>query len=162
MQRALIIGSSGAGKSIFARKLAEVTGLPLVYLDLLWHRADKTTVPREEFDAALRQILARERWIIDGNFQRTLEMRLRRCDTVFLFDLPVAECLAGVEARIGSKRPEMPWIETAFDPDFRQWIIDFPVKRLPGIMALLAEAKCRVIIFKSRLQADEFIRSYRT
>ena len=53
MERAIVIGNSGAGKSTFARALRDITGLPLHYLDRLWHRPDKTTVTREEFDLRL-------------------------------------------------------------------------------------------------------------
>ena len=120
MKKVLVIGCPGSGKSTFARRLRDRTGLPLYPLDLLWHRPDKTTVSETEFDAALAEILRKDRWIIDGNFSRTLERRLAECDTVYLFDLPLADCIAGVEARIGTKREDMPWIETEFDPEFRR------------------------------------------
>lgn len=159
LERALVIGCSGSGKSVFARSLATLTGLPLFYLDLLWHKADRTTVTRAEFDHRLAAILDRESWIIDGNYQRTLGIRLARCDTVFLFDLPVTDCLAGVESRIHKKRPDMPWIETEFDPEFRQWIVNFRRDRLPGILALLAKADCEKIVFKSRSEANAWLES---
>ena len=88
MLKTIVIGSPGAGKSTFARKLRDVTGLPLYYLDMLWHKPDQTTISREMFDAQLNEILKKDRWIIDGNYQRTLEMRLKACDTVFLLDFP--------------------------------------------------------------------------
>ena len=75
MRKAIIIGCPGSGKSTFARKLRDTTGLPLYYLDMLWHKPDKTTVPEDEFDASLQDILKRDRWIIDGNYQRTLAVR---------------------------------------------------------------------------------------
>ena len=161
LHRVLVIGCSGSGKSVFARRLAVITGLPLYYLDMIWHRADRTTVSRTKFDQELVEILARNRWIIDGNFQRTLAKRLECCDTVFLFDMPVEDCLAGVEARIGQKRPDMPWIETGFDPDFRQWIMNFRKDRLPGIMALLEKKECVKVIFKNRGEADEYLDNLR-
>jgi hypothetical protein len=65
--RIVIVGSPGAGKSCFARKLRDRTGLPLYYLDRIFHRADHTTVGREEFDARLGEILVQPAWIIDGN-----------------------------------------------------------------------------------------------
>lgn len=162
MFRVLIIGCSGSGKSFFARKLAAITNLPLYYLDMIWHRADRTTIGRGEFDRKLYGILAQERWIIDGNYQRTLPARLARCDTVFLFDLPLADCLAGAESRIGPKRPDLPWVETepGLDPDFRQWIIDFRAKKLPQILDLLAKTVCDKIVFKSRAQADAWLRDF--
>ena len=100
MKKIMVIGSPGAGKSTCARKLQRKTHLPLYYLDMLWHRADKTNVSREEFDARLGEILQKDAWIIDGNYQRTLEMRLQACDTVFLLDFPLEICLAGVKSRI--------------------------------------------------------------
>ena len=87
MKKILVIGCPGSGKSTFSRRLRDRTWLPLYPLDLLWHRPDKTTVSEAEFDAALAEILRKDRWIIDGNFSRTLERRLEECDTVFLFDL---------------------------------------------------------------------------
>lgn len=65
MLRAIVIGSPGAGKSTFARKLRDLTGLPLFYLDRIWHKPDKTNITKEEFDARLREILKEDRWIID-------------------------------------------------------------------------------------------------
>ena len=92
MKRVIVIGSPGSGKTTFAEKLNKRTGLPLYYLDAIWHKPDKTHISREEFDSRLSEILARDSWIIDGNFSRTLESRLAECDTVFLFDLPTVGC----------------------------------------------------------------------
>lgn len=61
----IIIGSPGAGKSTFARKLRDMTKLPLYYLDMLWHKPDGTNVSREEFDKGLREILNNDSWIMD-------------------------------------------------------------------------------------------------
>ena len=83
MRKVLIIGCPGAGKSTFARKLSKKTGLPLHYLDMIWHRADRTTVSPEEFDSRLDEILATDEWIIDGNYMRTMPRRLCKADTVF-------------------------------------------------------------------------------
>lgn len=158
MKKVIVIGSPGAGKSTFSRKLRDKTNLPLYYLDMLWHKADKTTVSQAEFDDRLCEILQQEQWIIEGNFSRTLEMRLQACDTVFLLDFPVEVCLSGVESRIGKKRVDMPWIETKFDEEFKQWILDFPNIRLPKIYALLEKYKDdkEIIIFKSRKAADAY------
>ena len=135
MLKAIVIGSPGAGKSTFARRLRDTTKLPLYYLDMLWHKPDQTTVSREIFDAQLKQILEKDRWIIDGNYQRTLKPRLKACDTVFLLDFQV--CLLGAQTRIGTKREDLPWIETQVDEEFLQSIIDFPKTQLPQIYDLL-------------------------
>ena len=157
MKKAIVIGCPGSGKTTFAEKLKEKTGLPLFYLDAIWHKPDKTHITREEYDARLAEILALDTWIIDGNYGRTLESRLSACDTVFLFDLPVEVCLEGAISRIGKARYEMPWIETEFDPEFKKQIEDFPSKELPRIYALLEKYNDKSIyIFKSRQMADAF------
>ncbi len=160
-KKIIIIGSPGAGKSTFARKLSALAGLPLYYLDMLWHKSDRTTVSREEFDKRLDSIVIKDRWIIDGNYHRTLELRLKNCDKVFLLDFPTEVCLAGAEARIGKKREDMPWIETEFDEEFRQWIIDFPKDQLPAIYELIRKygPSRDVVIFKSRKEADDYLKT---
>ena len=93
MNKAIVIGCPGSGKTTFAEKLQKCTGLPLYFLDAIWHKPDKTHIPREEFDQRITEIFSEEKWIIDGNYKRTIEMRIKECDTVFLFDLPTEVCL---------------------------------------------------------------------
>ena len=159
--RILVIGSPGAGKSTFSRKLRDKTGLPLYYLDMIYHNPDRTTVGREEFDEKLSHILALGQWIIDGNYQRTLPMRFERCTDVFMFDLPAEQCLKGAEARIGQAREDMPWVEDEFDPEFRQYILDFQRDQIPGIYDLIEKYKDSraITIFRSREEADGWIKS---
>ena len=159
MLKIIVIGSPGAGKSTFSRKLRDITGLPLHYLDMLWHNPDKTTITREEFDASLCEMLAGDRWILDGNFNRTLEMRLSACDTVILLDYPLEVCLAGVESRIGTKREDMPWIEEEFDPEFKQYITDFPKNTLPSMYEKLEKygKGKNIIILRSREDAKKYL-----
>lgn len=161
MNKIIVIGCPGAGKSTFARKLSDKTGLPLYYLDMIWHLPDRKTLTREEFAKRLEQIVAEEEWIIDGNYLHTMPLRLKHCDTVFFFDLPPDVCLAGAEERIGKERDDMPWIEDTLDDEFRQWIVDFPTQQQPVINSLLSEykQKVRIVVFSTRDEADAFINS---
>lgn len=158
MRKIIVIGSPGAGKSTFSRQLRDITDLPLYYLDMINHKADKTTIEREEFDRQLSEILSADNWIIDGNYQRTIEMRLEKCDTVFLLDFPLDVCLSGAASRVGKKREDMPWVEEELDEDFRQWIVDFPNEKLPEIYQMLDKYSGKnIVIFKSRQEADEYL-----
>lgn len=160
MKRVLVIGSPGAGKSTFARRLRERTGLPLYYLDQIWHCSDGSHLSEKEFDDRLDELLKQERWIIDGNYSRTLVRRLAACDTVFLLDYPTDLCLLGAASRIGHKREDLPWIEQEFDAEFKQHIINFPQKRLPQIYQLLQSIREEkaVIIFKTREEANTYLK----
>ena len=160
MQKVIIIGCPGSGKSTFARKLRDVTELPLFYLDLLWHKPDRTNIPREEFDQKLADIIGKDKWIIDGNYRRTIEMRIAACDTVFLFDLPTEVCIEGAKSRVGQKREDMPWVETELDVEFRKWITGFSEEQLPRIYELLEKYKegKEIIVFKTRDDADVYMK----
>lgn len=159
MKKVLVIGCPGAGKSTFSRKLSAKTHLPLYYLDMIWHRPDKTTIGRKEFALELARIMQDDEWIIDGTYLRTLSMRLECCDTVILFDIPVNICLEGALKRTGKPREDMPWMQSEIDSDFSKIILDFPKIQMPVIKELLSscEQKLNIIRFKSRAEADNFI-----
>lgn len=159
MKKVIVIGSPGAGKSTFARKLRDATNLPLHYLDMLWHKSDQTTVSVQEFDQQLDLLLEKDRWIIDGNYQRTLKRRVKACDTVFLLDYPLEVCLLGAESRVGQVREDLPWQEIEFDPEFKQWIIDFEKDQLPYIYQLLEQYQDskEIVIFKTRAESEEYL-----
>ncbi len=161
MKKVLVIGCPGAGKSTFAKKLRDITGLPLYHLDCIWYRPDKTNLPREEFDRKVLDIMEKDCWIMDGNYGRTMEMRLQHCDTVFLLDYSLDLCLAGAESRVGTKRDDLPWVEQELDSEFRQWIVDFPANKMPRIYRLLDtyQGKAKIHIFKTRAQAQEYLDS---
>lgn len=157
-KKAIVIGCPGAGKSTFSRQLRDRTGLPLYYLDMINHKPDRTTVSREEFDRRLCGIMSSDKWIIDGNYNRTLEMRFEKCDAVFLLDFPTEVCLAGAAERIGKKREDMPWTENELDGEFKQWILDFPRDGLPKIYELISKYKDKkaIYIFRSREDIKDY------
>ena len=161
MKKVIVIGCPGSGKTTFAEKLNKITDIPLYYLDAIWHKPDKTHISREDFDKSISEIFAQPEWIIDGNYNRTMEMRLIQCDTVFLFDLPTEICLQGAAERLGKERYDLPWIEKELDPSFRKTIEDFPTNSLPKIYELIEKYKDgrQIVIFKSREDVDEFLKS---
>ena len=156
--RILILGCSGSGKSTFARALAAKTGLPLVHLDNVWWRADGTHIPREDFDRALDEILQGEKWIMDGDYSRTYEVRVRAADTVIFLDYPEEVCMAGIRARVGKPRPDIPWTESTLDPELVAQVQNYARDNRPHILSLLQKyPEKQALIFTSRQETDRWL-----
>ena len=166
MHRILIIGSGGAGKSTFAARLARRTALPLVHLDALYWRPGWVEPQPAEWEATIDQLIAGEKWILDGNYGRTLERRLARCDTVIFLDLPRRICLMRVFRRRlrfrGRARPDMnQGCPERLDAKFLWWIWTYPSRRRPHILTRLAQLppSQQAIVLSSDAAIESFLRS---
>ena len=117
-----------------------------------------TTVEKKVFLERLSVVLEKNEWIIDGNYQSTMELRIQMCDTVVFLDYPLDVCLDGVKARRGVPRSDMPWIETEEDVEFVEFIKNFNEQIKPKIMELLAKYSDKnIVVFTNREQAHAFL-----
>ena len=163
MERIMIIGCGGAGKSTLARQLGEKTGLPVVHLDKLFWHPGWVESTKEEMDAKIMQALAQPQWIMDGNFNRTLPERLKRCDTVVYLDFSRFACLLGVLKRIittyGTVRPDMgEGCPERIDWEFLQWVWNFNKNKREKYYRLLNETEgIEKIVLKNRRAVKKFL-----
>lgn len=162
MKKIIILGSPGAGKSTFSFALAEKTGLPLYHLDKMFWREGWVNVSKDELDAQIKDVLRKDEWIIDGNYSRTIPMRLEKCDTVFYLDYPRLVCFFGVVRRVlgslGKTRPDMAeGCPERFDLEFLKFVWNFRKKQRAGILALLEGANAEIHIFRSRKEAKRYL-----
>ena len=163
MERIIIIGCSGAGKSTLARQLGEKTGLPVVHLDALFWKPGWVEPDRGEFDAKMLAELEKPRWIIDGNYARTLALRLEKCDGVIYLDFPRWVCILGVLKRVlttyGTVRPDMPeGCPERFDWEFIKWVWNFNRNNREKIRAQLdALPGEKVTVLKNRREVKRFL-----
>ena len=160
MNKILVVGCPGAGKSTFSKKLNKILDIPLYHLDNLWHKSDKTHITREEFDLKLKEILLTDKWIIDGDYSRTYEIRIEYSDTIFFLDYPLELCLKSAEDRIGTKRLDIPFVENEFDPLFKEYILNWRETTLPKLLVSLEKYKDikNIIIFKTREEANNYLK----
>ena len=168
MQKVLIIGSGGAGKSSLARQLGELLGIQVIHLDKLFWRSGWVETPRDEWKATVAELIKGDRWIMDGNYGGTIEMRVNAADTVILFDLPRTVCVyRAVKRWIAYRRVSRPDIaegcEEKFDLEFLRWIWNYPKRSLPKIEYVLAKAgnEKKVIRLRSREDVSQLIESFR-
>lgn len=91
-QRILVIGSPGAGKTTFSKRLAQETGLPLYHMDHLFWMPGWVERDRAEYENALDSVLQKDCWIIDGNHLRTMPTRLKRADKVYYLNVSRWRC----------------------------------------------------------------------
>ena len=159
MQKIIVIGCPGSGKSHFSKELHKVTHLPLHHLDMMFWNSDKTTVTKEIFRSRLDEVLLQEQWIIDGNYASTMDLRMEKCDTVFFLDYPTDLCLKGIEERMNRPRSDIPWVETEHDEEFLKFIENFQTESRPKIIDLLKKhSNKQIFVFKSRAEAEEYIK----
>ena len=163
MKRVMIIGCGGSGKPTLSRILSEKTNLPVVHLDRLFWREGWVNIPREEFNILLREELKNDKWIIDGNYDRTLQERLKRCDTVIYLDYPRRTCIFGVLKRVminyKKVRPDMAeGCPEKIDLEFMKWIWNFNKEHRDKFYKILKEEKGKQIyIFRNREECNKFL-----
>ena len=164
MDRILIIGCGGAGKSTLARQLGEKLGLPVVHLDSIFWLPNWVERNRDEFDELVRQELVKDQWIMDGNFNRTLPERVKYCDTIIYLDFSRMACLMGVLKRVvttyGTVRPDMgAGCPDRFDLDFLKWVWNFNQNKRENYYRLLNETEgVNTIVLKNRRMVKRFLK----
>ena len=163
MTRILVIGSNGAGKSTFARCLAEKTGLPLIHLDQIHWRGHWERRSAEEFEAIVFSEARKSGWIIDGNNISSLYQRLPLADTVFWFEFSPIICFFNILKRgcryYGKVRPDMP-DQCAENLSFKffRYAWNFNHANRQRITSLLSENPHLVVIrFTNRRQANKYL-----
>ncbi len=164
MERILIIGCGGAGKSTLARQLGDKLGLPVVHLDKLFWKPGWVESTKEEIDEKIRQEMEKPQWIIDGNYNRTLPERVKHCDTIIYLDFSRITCLLGVCKRVittyGTVRPDMgEGCPERVDLEFLKWVWNYNRDKRERNYRLLNDAEgVETIVLKNRRMVKRFLK----
>ena len=163
MKRIIVIGCGGAGKSTFSRNLSDKLNIPVYHLDkIFWNRGWIST-PREQFDIKIENLVNKDKWIMDGNYIRTLDMRAKNADTIIFINMPTHICLYRVIKRRviykGKSRPDMSeGCPEGVDLEFFKWILTYNKKVRPEILERLKKYNDKtVIILNSKKEVKDFI-----
>ena len=163
MKKVIVIGCGGAGKSTFSRNLSDKLDIPVYHLDkLFWNRGWIST-PQDEFDNKIQELANRDKWIIDGNYIRTFDMRAERADTIIFINMPTYVCFYRViKRRVMYKdksRPDMAeGCPEGIDFEFFKWVLTYNKKIRPRILEKLKKYNDKtVIILNSEKEVKDFI-----
>jgi adenylate kinase family enzyme len=163
-RRILVIGSGGSGKTTLSKEIAVRTGLPVIHLDRLFWRPGWIPTPDAEWDAVIEDLARRDVWIMDGNYGRTLPLRLATADTVLFLDAHPLTSLWRILKRRwknrGRTRDDVaPGCPEQMNWEFVHWVLTFRTRRRPGILRQLAAARPgqRVVILRNARDVREFL-----
>lgn len=162
-KKVIVLGNNGSGKSYFSKKLAEITGLPLIHLDLLYWKENWTHPSCEEWAEIQRKLVANEQWIIDGMHISTLEIRFKEADAIYFLDIDTDTCLESVRQRELQVRTDFPNHLDKQNGNFDifiQGVLKFEEKRKPRIIELHNKYPSKdFIVLKTREDVDVYLSS---
>ncbi len=165
MQRVVVIGCMGAGKSIFAERLGLLAGLRVYHLDeLFWGEGREPE--RAQWKKLQEEIASGWSWVIEGNYGATIDIRLKRADTVIFLDFSTLTCFWGVVKRIIisrlglERRPDIVrGCNERTDLKFLKYAWDFNKKHRKGILSgLLRHPEIATIVLRERREAEGFLK----
>ena len=171
MKRIIIIGSGGAGKSTLAKQFGEELKLPVHHLDAYYWKPGWTPTPNDEWDKFQETLVLNDKWIIDGNYGRTLDIRMKKADVIILLDFSRwITVFRVIKRRImyhGKTRPDLNKdCPESLDMEFIKWVWNFRKTRIPGIIEKLRQySKDKdktILILKSPKDVRQLLNNVKT
>jgi len=164
MEKVLVIGCCGAGKSTLSKKLEKILKLPLIHLDKYYHKPNWEEPEKDEWEQVLRKLVKQKRWIMDGNYADSFDIRFPLADTIIYLDYPSIKCCLRVIKRnityFRKKRSDIAdGCKERFDLFFLKFVLTFNYKNRENIYNRLENIKTNkeVIILKNDKEVDLFL-----
>ena len=166
MQRIMVIGCCGAGKSTFSKKLNEILGLEVIHLDQHYWKSNWEETDSIEWKNIVENLSEKSTWIMDGNYGGTMDIRIKKADTIIFLDYSTIKCLWRITKRItkywGKERPDMvKGCKERFNLNFYHYVATYNLKRRKSLLGKLAqyENEKQVLIFKNDKESSAFLRA---
>ena len=164
MQRIMVISCGGAGKSTLSKRLHDILGLPIFHLDQIYWKSGWVESEKEQWVAASEKLTDLSKWIIDGNYGSTMDMRIKRADTIIYLDYSTFKCLYRITKRLwkykGTSRPDMTeGCPERFDLEFYHYVLTYNMTRRKNILTKLAAVKDdkKVYVLRNDREVKDFL-----
>lgn len=149
MQRVVVLGRGASGKSTLARRLGEITGVPVIELDKIFWRPGLVATPHDEWVVLQQKLALENRWIMDGDLGSydAVEVRLSRADTSFFLDFSLVRCAWRAILRSRERA------------DFWRWLLVYPFQTRPLLVKSVANhaPKADLHVFRNPRAVGRFV-----
>ena len=163
--RISIVGGSGSGKSTLCNILAKELNLPAIHLDAINFNANWVEIDKKERDKIISAKSSEDKWIIDGNYKKTLKERFDKADLIIWLDYSTFMQLKGIFKRYfqtrNSERPEIPGCKERLDFTFIKYVVTYNRKKRHVIVDNLKDIpKDKVLIFKKQKDLNKWLKEF--
>lgn len=163
--RISIVGGSGSGKSTLCNILSKELGLPAIHLDAINYEPNWVEIDKTERDNMILSKAQDDKWVIDGNYNKTLKERFDKADLIIWLDYSTLKQLYGILKRYfttrNSERPEIPGCKERLEPEFIKYVLTYNKKKRPVILDYLKDVpKEKVLIFKHQKDLNAWLKDF--
>lgn len=163
--RISIVGGSGSGKSTLCNILSKELGLPAIHLDAINYEPNWVEIDKTERDNIILSKAQDDKWVIDGNYNKTLKERFDKADLIIWLDYSTLKQLHGILKRYfttrNSERPEIPGCKEHLKPEFIKYVLTYNKKKRPVILDYLKDVpKEKVLIFKHQKDLNAWLKDF--
>lgn len=164
MNRIMVIGCCGAGKSTFSKKLGQLTNLEVIHLDQYYWKPNWTESTPVEWRKTVEKLAEKPQWVMDGNYGGTMDLRIPKADTIIYLDYPTLKCLWRITQRTlkykGQNRPDMPeGCHERFDLEFYHYVATYNLVRRKKLLEIINSFKKekQIFVFKNDQETDAYL-----
>ncbi len=157
----MIIGLNGSGKSTFANKLGKMLNREVIHLDSVFYKSgwQLAHTNRDEWKQKVRELASKQKWIIDGHYHSTLNLRMPAADTIIFFNFNKLVCLLRVCKRARNKAQPFDKPEGNFNRlswNLIKKLVIFPKKKILNMLDQYKNTK-KIFIVKNDKEVGELL-----
>jgi len=161
--RISIIGGAGTGKTTLSNLLSEKYNIPVTHIDGIHHLKNWRVRDKAERDKIILDIVAKEKWIIDGTYKDTIKQRLEKSDLIIWLDYSTFAQVKGILKRFlknpGKEKPEIPGCNERLNLEFLKYVIDYRKKKRHFVVeAIESIDQSKVLVFTKQKKLNKWLK----